>query len=65
MIQHRYRNWGARGPWPHRFYNFSIGIGFLLYKLILSIKPPWPPSHEYLPTLLNAWSDVNNTGCGL
>ena len=31
------------GNVPHTFYNFSIGIEFLPYKLTLPVKTLWPP----------------------
>ena len=38
-----WRTRGARGQWPSTFYNFSTGIGFLPYKLILlSFHAPIP-----------------------
>ena len=41
-ICHRHVPHGSRGP--HTFYNLSIGIAFLPYKLILR-----PPNHECFP----------------
>ena len=42
---------GSGGPGGHgtpRFYNFSIGIRFLLCKLADSVKPLWSPKHKYV-----------------
>ena len=37
---HKHRNWG---PWPPRFYNFCIGIGFLPWLHINPVQPLCPP----------------------
>ena len=52
---------GPRGPWPPRFYNFSIGIRFLLCKLTL-LSLYGAPRPGYLPTLLCIGTYNNNYG---
>ena len=48
------RGIGTRGPWPPRYYNFSIGIRFLLYKSTLYMWAPVDPpaTLKCFPTLL-------------